>query len=89
MYTYIHIYIYNRHGRPGSNTDAEAEAALSVHMCLDGFLIGSGFSSLLAPLASETLGLVVKKCKSIVFSKELYDFLAKGVILVEGLTISW
>jgi len=37
---------------PGSNTDAKAEAALSL---------GGWFSSPLPPLASVTLGLVVKE----------------------------
>ena len=32
--------VYKRHVCPGSNTDAEAEAALSLRMCLDGFLTG-------------------------------------------------
>ena len=34
------INIYKRHVCPGSNTDAQAEAALSLRMCLDGFLTG-------------------------------------------------
>ena len=40
IYTYGHIYIYKRHVCPGSNTDAQAEAALSLRLCLDGFSTG-------------------------------------------------
>ena len=69
--------------RPGSNTDAQAEAALSLRMCLDGFLIGGWFSFTLAPLASATSALVVKTCKGIDFSKEVDEFLSEVVILVK------
>ena len=34
------ISIYKRHVCPGSNTDAQAEAALRLNLCLDGFLTG-------------------------------------------------
>ena len=34
------LYKYKRRVCPGSNTDAQAEAALSLRMCLDGFSTG-------------------------------------------------
>ena len=45
--------------------------------------MGCWFSSPLAPLVRVTLGFVVKDCKRIAFSMEVYEFLAKNVILVK------
>ena len=44
--------------------------------------LGGWCSSSLPPLASVTLGLVVKECNSIDFSMEVYEFLAKVVMLI-------
>ena len=51
-------------------------------MCLDGFLTGWLVFFTSSPLASVTLGLVVKECNNIDFSRDVYDFQVKVFVIL-------